>query len=151
TLNWTLVLIGALIAVALELCGVSSLAFAVGVYIPMQYTTPIFIGGVIRFLVDRIRWLRRRHRAQDEVGSIAECETSPGVLLASGYIAGGSLCSVGLAFLAMNDEVAKQFANWGEQFLRFNLSTGYWADWRTVQVFAILVIALLLVGLIPTR
>ena len=51
-LNWTLILIGAGIAVTMELCGVSSLAFAVGVYIPMEYSTPIFLGGLVRWAVD---------------------------------------------------------------------------------------------------
>src|SRR5262249_37334556 len=48
-LNWSLVLAGAVIAVMLELCGVSALAFAVGVYVPIQYSTPIFIGGLVRW------------------------------------------------------------------------------------------------------
>ena len=56
-LNWTLILIGACIAVTMELCGVSSLAFAVGVYIPMEYSTPIFLGGMVRWGVDR--WTTR--------------------------------------------------------------------------------------------
>src|SRR5262249_50805371 len=51
-LNWSLVLIGGLIAVTLELCGVSSLAFAVGVYVPIQYSVPIFIGGILRWGID---------------------------------------------------------------------------------------------------
>src|SRR6202022_4128241 len=51
-LNWSLVLIGAMIAITLELCGVSSLAFAVGVYVPIQYSVPIFIGGLLRWAVD---------------------------------------------------------------------------------------------------
>jgi len=52
-LNWGLVLIGVALAVGLELCGVSSLAFAVGVYIPMAATTPIFLGGLVRWIVDQ--------------------------------------------------------------------------------------------------
>jgi hypothetical protein len=109
SLSWTLVLIGACIAVTLELCGVSSLAFAVGVYIPMQYSTPIFLGGLVRWGVDR--WTTRRERqaivdapdaesrARAEVAAITKTETSPGVLLASGLIAGGSLAGVLNAFL----------------------------------------------------
>ena len=103
-LNWTLILIGAFIAVTLELCGVSSLAFAVGLYIPMQYSTPIFLGGIVRWGVDT--WIARRSHAQitatstaeekaeAEVRAIAESETSPAMLLASGFIAGGSLGGV---------------------------------------------------------
>src|SRR5262249_53140575 len=51
-LNWSMVAIGALIAIMLELCGVSSLAFAVGVYVPIQYSVPIFLGGILRYIVD---------------------------------------------------------------------------------------------------
>jgi putative OPT family oligopeptide transporter len=98
--NWGLLLIGAMIAITLELCGVSSLAFAVGCYIPMQYTTPIFLGGIVRFAVDA--WSRSKRPdsgERDEVAEIAETETSPGVLLASGLIAGGSLAGVLYALL----------------------------------------------------
>jgi hypothetical protein len=107
-LNWTMILIGACIAVTLELCGISSLAFAVGLYVPMSVSTPIFLGGIIRFVVDKFaaRAAAREAtgdsaaaRAEAEVRAIAKTESSPGVLLASGYIAGGSLGGVLLAFL----------------------------------------------------
>jgi putative OPT family oligopeptide transporter len=97
-LNWGLVLMGAMIAVALELCGVSSLAFAVGVYIPTAYSVPIFLGGIVRWVVDN--WLTRGTAAEGaDAAAIAHAETSPGVLLSSGYIAGGSLAGVAIAFL----------------------------------------------------
>ncbi|MFO0879411.1 MAG: oligopeptide transporter, OPT family [Gemmataceae bacterium] len=99
-LNWGLVLIGALLAVGLELCGVGSLAFAVGVYIPMQYTTPIFLGGLVRWLVDRYSAPPATAPA-DEASAIAESETGPGVLLSSGYIAGGTIAGVIIAFLEL--------------------------------------------------
>jgi len=109
-LNWSLVLIGAMIAITLELCGVSALAFAVGVYVPIQYSVPIFIGGIVRWLVDKylagsIRLTRSpnesdsEYNARLEVETIKRTETSPGVLLASGYIAGGSIAGVLAAFL----------------------------------------------------
>src|SRR5260370_12426435 len=50
-LNWSMGAIGAFVANTLELCGISSLAFAVGVYVPIQYSTPIFIGGTLRLLI----------------------------------------------------------------------------------------------------
>ncbi|MFO0865776.1 MAG: OPT/YSL family transporter [Gemmataceae bacterium] len=106
-LNWSLVLIGACIAIALELCGISSLAFAVGLYIPMQYSTPIFLGGIVRWGVDTLTSARARAAAvaeglskeEAEVRAIAESESSPGMLLSSGFIAGGSLAGVLIAFL----------------------------------------------------
>lgn len=109
-LNWSLVLIGAMIAVTLELCGVSSLAFAVGLYVPIQYSVPIFIGGILRWGIDRYQAAHSaasmeaagddaEARARAEIEAIRKSETSPGVLLASGYIAGGSLAGVAVAFL----------------------------------------------------
>jgi uncharacterized oligopeptide transporter (OPT) family protein len=99
-LNWGLILIGAMLAVGLELCGVSSLAFAVGVYIPMQYTTPIFLGGLLRHWADS-SFATPSAAATDEAQAIAEAETGPGVLLSSGYIAGGTLAGVLIAFLEL--------------------------------------------------
>jgi uncharacterized oligopeptide transporter (OPT) family protein len=89
TLEWSYVIIGALIAIAIELAGVPALPFAVGMYLPISASTPIFAGGMLRWLVDRIRGAS---------ASEAETETSPGVLLSSGYIAGGTLCGLILAF-----------------------------------------------------
>jgi hypothetical protein len=100
-LNWGLLLIGAMLSVGLELCGVGSLAFAVGVYIPMQYTTPIFLGGMISYMVDRMTAKPASAATQDEAIAIAESETGPGVLLSSGYIAGGTLAGVLIAFLQL--------------------------------------------------
>jgi putative OPT family oligopeptide transporter len=99
-LPWHLVLLGVFIAIALEMCGVSSLAFAVGVYLPLSASTPIFVGGLVRWLADR--GLRRAHRDNNLTESElqAEGDKSPGVLLASGYIAGGAIAGIVIALLA---------------------------------------------------
>ncbi len=99
-LPWALVLLGAMIAVVLEMASIPSLAFAVGVYLPLSSSTPILIGGLVRWLVDR--WIARKHAGanltQDQL--IAEGDKSPGVLMASGYIAGGAIAGIIIAFLA---------------------------------------------------
>ncbi len=95
-LPWVLVIVGALIALMLELCRVSSLPFAVGVYLPFSASVPIFIGGAVRYLVDATA-----RRPQDAT----EAETSPAVLLASGLIAGGS---IGAVILALIDAFANE-------------------------------------------
>jgi putative OPT family oligopeptide transporter len=122
-LNWSMVAIGAMIAVMLELCGVSALAFAVGVYVPIQYSVPIFLGGLVRWLIDS-RQARQNAaalaaagddpeaRARAEIDAIRRAETSPGVLLASGYIAGGSIAGVLLAFTAFSDELPRNLRQW---------------------------------------
>ncbi len=99
-LPWTLVILGGAIAVVLEMCGIASLAFAVGVYLPLSSSSPIFIGGVVRWLVDRHLARRFRHANLSEAELIAETDKSPGVLVASGYIAGGAIAGIGIAFLA---------------------------------------------------
>jgi hypothetical protein len=111
-LRWDLILVGAMIAVTLELAGISSLTFAVGVYVPIQYSTPIFLGGLIRWLVDKRTSQRDGTGTGSEVENIVKTESSPGVLLASGYIAGGSLAGVLIAFCNMSDSITKTLSQW---------------------------------------
>jgi putative OPT family oligopeptide transporter len=91
-LEWSLVVIGILVAVAMELLGIAALPVAVGMYLGLSTATPIFAGGLLRWLTDRWRGVS---------ASEAETETSPGVLLSSGYIAGGTLCGLLIGFLIM--------------------------------------------------
>lgn len=96
-LPWALVLLGAMIAIVLEMSGIPSLAFAVGVYLPLASSSPIFIGGMIRLLVDRYLRIKFRHKNLSETELTAEGDKSPGVLLASGYIAGGAITGIVIA------------------------------------------------------
>jgi putative OPT family oligopeptide transporter len=86
-LPWGLVLIGVFISILMEVVGVPALAFAVGVYLPLESTTPVYAGGLVRWLVDRRR------------GTDSESDAGPGVLYSSGLIAGGSLMGLGYAAL----------------------------------------------------
>jgi putative OPT family oligopeptide transporter len=99
-LPWSLVLLGVMISITLEMSGVPSLAFAVGLYLPLSSSSPIWAGGMVRWLVDA--YTRRRHAGKDltEEQMVAETDKSPGVLLASGYIAGGALAGIVIALLA---------------------------------------------------
>jgi uncharacterized oligopeptide transporter (OPT) family protein len=81
-LPWGLVLVGVFISVTLELCGIRSLSFAVGSYLPIQTTAPIFVGGLVRWFVER------------KTGEKQESEISSGTLFSSGLIAGGSLAGI---------------------------------------------------------
>src|SRR4249919_2609266 len=98
-LPWALVLLGVMIAIVLEMSGIPSLAFAVGVYLPLSSSSPIFIGGMIRWLVDKYlrKKLKDKQLSEDEL--VAETDKSPGVLMASGYIAGGALAAIVIAIL----------------------------------------------------
>jgi putative OPT family oligopeptide transporter len=86
-LPWGLVLVGVFISIGLELCGIRSLSFAVGSYLPIATTAPIFVGGLVRGYVER------------KTGAREESEVSAGTLFSSGLIAGGSLCGILYAVL----------------------------------------------------
>ncbi|UUZ54689.1 OPT/YSL family transporter [Massilia sp. H-1] len=90
-LPWTLVLLGVMIAVVLEMAGVQALAFSVGVYLPLVSTLPIAVGGAIRWLVDRRNNKLSHNVVMTEEEQQQAGDRSSGVLLASGYIAGGAL------------------------------------------------------------
>ncbi len=87
-LPWGLVIVGMGIAAVMELSGVRSLPFAVGAYLPLSVTSPIFVGGLVKLIVDKIR-----KSSEDET------EIGPGALLSSGLIAGGALTGILLAGL----------------------------------------------------
>src|SRR5213592_2780419 len=91
-LPWGLVLIGVFLTIAIELMGVSSLPVAVGVYLPITTSAGMFAGGVVRWLVER--------RVRSDNRSLAEIESGPGVLFASGLIAGGAICGIAVAAIA---------------------------------------------------
>jgi putative OPT family oligopeptide transporter len=99
-LPWTLVLFGVMIALVLEMAGIPSLAFAVGVYLPLSSSAPLFIGGMIRWAVDRRNNKLEHNKHLSEEEKQAAGDRSSGVLLSSGYIAGGALAGIVIAFTA---------------------------------------------------
>jgi putative OPT family oligopeptide transporter len=86
-LPWGLVLCGVSVSIVLELCGIRSLSFAVGSYLPIATTAPIFIGGMVRWFVEQ------------KTGVAGESEISSGTLFSSGLIAGGSIAGIVYAML----------------------------------------------------
>jgi len=145
-LPWGLVLLGAMIAIVLEMSGIPSLAFAVGVYLPLSSSSPIFIGGLVRWLVDK--WIARKHAhlrlTQDQL--VAEGDKSPGVLMASGYIAGGAIAGILIAFLAGVPSMAgfnKSIEAFGESNPFRN---GPSADLLSMIPFLVLIVILYLTG-----
>lgn len=87
-LPWGLIFVGMFIALVVELCGVNSLSFAVGAYLPLSTTSTIFIGGMMKALVDRIK------------GAKEESEVSSGMLYSTGLVAGGSITGILIAILS---------------------------------------------------
>src|SRR2546426_139351 len=103
-LPWALVLIGVFLTIAIELMGVSSLPVAVGVYLPITTSAGMFAGGIVRWLVER--------RVRSANRSLAEIESGPGVLFASGLIAGGAICGIAVAAIAGWGSARGMAADW---------------------------------------
>ena len=146
-LPWGLVIIGALIAIVLELAAVPSLAFAVGLYLPLATSAPIFIGGLVRYAVDI--YLKRKLARENltEAQMMAETDKSNGVLMASGYIAGGAIAGIMVALAAVVPTLEKLQDSSGEWAKNNNpFFDGPNADWLAMLPFLLLAIVLYFVG-----
>jgi OPT family oligopeptide transporter len=96
-LDWQFVMVGVFIAVMIELCGIKALAFAIGLYLPLATTLPIFIGGALKGLTD---W-----QVEKKYGTAPDDELSRGSLFATGLIAGGALAGVIIALLSVQEGI----------------------------------------------
>jgi putative OPT family oligopeptide transporter len=125
-LPWALVLIGVCLTLAIELMGVSSLPVAVGVYLPLTTSAGMFAGGIVRFLVER--------RVRSENRSMAEIESGPGVLFASGLIAGGAICGIAVAAIAGWGSTRGKAADWLAEAVGLYHSLGAFATSSVVAL-----------------
>jgi len=132
-LPWVLVLLGVMISITLELAGVSALPFAVGVYLPISASAPIFVGGLVRWFTDRRRTAARAASGMTAESEL-EAESSPGVLMSSGLIAGGAIAGICLALLALVP-ATQQAIDLGARGLQLG-------DLGSILVFLALVLAL---------
>lgn len=103
-LDWQFVFVGVFLAVVMELCGIKALSFAVGAYLPLSTTLPIFIGGAIKGLVDN------RKKKDNITTSPEEEELGKGSLFATGLVAGGAVAGVIIAFVSGSES--------GDKFLK---------------------------------
>ena len=104
-LDWQYVIVGGFLSIVMELCGVKSLSFAVGAYLPLSTTLPIFAGGLVRGAVDARLKSKGINRTEEEN------ELSKGSLFATGLVAGGALAGVIVAALSVNDKVGALLKN----------------------------------------
>ncbi|WP_234735739.1 OPT family oligopeptide transporter [Tellurirhabdus bombi] len=102
-LDWQFVLVGAFMAFVVEICGISALAFAVGLYLPLSTTLPIFAGGCMKALVD---WNAKRKNIIEE-----DADLGKGSLFSTGLVAGGALAGVAVALLSVNDGIYNALAS----------------------------------------
>jgi uncharacterized oligopeptide transporter (OPT) family protein len=144
-LPWTLVLFGVMIAVVLEMAGIQSLAFSVGVYLPLVSTLPIAIGGLVRWAVDRRNNQLPQYASMGEEELQAAGDRSSGTLLASGYIAGGALAGIIIAITAgVMTGFDTRMTAWAEKANPF--FAGASADLLSILPYAGIVVLLYIVG-----
>lgn len=116
---WLLYGIGAMLAIVLNACGISALAFALGMFIPLQLNLPLIVGGAVNWYVNS--------RSKD--AEVNRLRNEKGTLLASGFIAGGALMGVVSA---------------GLQFGGISLTIPGWADtsaaqWLSLGMYLVLI------------
>ena len=144
-LPWEYILVGAGLALMIWLAGASPLAWAVGVYLPIETTLPIFVGGALRAIADKVR------------GEKGDSEIAPGMLFATGLVAGGTLTGVASAVLTAIEKGVPGYApaktkTWnllqdcqhvGEEFQKtLGINVDLWA----LAPYAVMALALLLVA-----
>ncbi|MCJ7507126.1 MAG: oligopeptide transporter, OPT family [candidate division Zixibacteria bacterium] len=123
-LPWIYVIVGAMLALTVELLGISSLPFSIGLYLPLNLSTPIMAGGLIS-------WIVRKTSANEDVGKKREEE---GILLASGLIAGDALVGVLIAF-AMALPIGYRAFYEGHEAASL---TGNYGPWLSLAAFAVM-------------
>jgi putative OPT family oligopeptide transporter len=126
---WFMYIIGAVIAASVEMCGVSGLAFAMGMYLPMELNSPLVLGAVVAWYVNR----------SSSDPNLAKARHEKGTLIASGFIAGGALVGVLAAFLKFLEDtthsrIIPDITSWGA----FGTLVGAWGNWIGLVVFLLL-------------
>jgi len=114
-LDWQYVFVGIFLAVVMEFCGIKSLSFAIGVYLPLSTTLPIAVGGAIKGLVER------KKKKAHIVTTPEEEELGKGSLFATGLVAGGAIAGVIVAFISGSE--------WGNKFLNNVTMEGSISQW----------------------
>ncbi|MBK7979305.1 MAG: oligopeptide transporter, OPT family [Ignavibacteriae bacterium] len=128
-LPWGLVIVGMGISAVMELSGVRSLPFAVGAYLPLSTTSPIFIGGLVKLISDK---MKKSNKEESEIG--------PGALFSSGLIAGGALTGILIAILIGSNYNGKPLI----EYLNTGVAEGIGAtgDLISIIIFAALAFVL---------
>ncbi|MFO8058290.1 MAG: oligopeptide transporter, OPT family [bacterium] len=138
-LPWALFLIGVFTAGVIEVMGLPSLPFAVGLYLPLSMSSPIFMGGLLRYVIDKVSERREGRKEKGEAESEADrLVTNKGVLFASGLIAGSAFVGMAVGLIYSMDKGAKDFME--------GIKAG--PEWAGGFQDLVSLIALLVVGLV---
>ncbi len=128
---WFLYGLGAVFAVSAEFCGISALAFALGMYLPMELNSPLVIGALVA-------WLLKRSSPDS---ALAKARHDKGTLIASGFIAGGALVGVFAALLRFVEDSAGVVIVpdlTKAAFLGMGAWLDSWGNWLGLVVFLLL-------------
>lgn len=120
-LPWIPIIVGCMLAAAIELVGISSLPFAIGLYLPLNLSTPIMAGGLIALVVRKI--------SKEEVAKKRE---ELGILFGSGLVAGDALLGVAIAFIIAFSSGYRAFYE-GHEAVSL---TGVYGPWVSLVAFA---------------
>jgi OPT family oligopeptide transporter len=131
-LDWQFVLVGVAIAIVMELCGIKALSFAIGLYLPLSTTLPIFIGGAIRGIVEWKNKKKNIHVNPDEE------DLGKGNLFATGLVAGGAIAGVVVAILSVSDTVSAKLGKVNAEHGITNTLGGEGYKWLGVAFFALM-------------
>jgi OPT family oligopeptide transporter len=131
-LDWQFVLVGVFIAIVMELCGIKALSFAIGLYLPLSTTLPIFAGGAIRGVAE---WRNKKRNLQV---APEEEDLGKGNLYATGLVAGGAIAGVIVAFLSANDKVNEGLQNVNAEHGLTQSLGGEGYKWLGVAFFALM-------------
>ena len=139
-LPWTLVLLGVALVIVVELLGIRSLTFAVGAYLSIATTLAIFVGGVMRWMVDRSL---EKHRLANAIpgDELASEEISPGSLYASGLIAAGGIVGL-LGVCARLAEGVSESHGGHWHLFQFSNQNPLYHDWVAVIMYGLLAFSL---------
>ena len=135
-LPWIFVFLGASIALVLEFCGVASLPFAVGVYLPLSASTPVFAGGLVHWIYQAISNRKKQNKQTKATEDVTDY-SGTGTLFSCGLIAGGSIAGILIALLSVNGEWIQKI---DLSKLVPSVSNGLWAP--SVMFFALCMLLL---------
>lgn len=144
-LDWQFVLVGVCIAVVMELCGIKALSFAIGLYLPLSTTLPIFTGGAIRGIAEWKNKKQNVHVAPEEE------DLGKGNLYATGLVAGGAIAGVIVAFLSASDKVNEGLKNVNAEHGITDSLGGEGYKWLGVAFFALMGFILYRVAISKTK
>jgi putative OPT family oligopeptide transporter len=126
-LPWVPIIVGCMLAAAIELVGISSLPFAIGLYLPLNLSTPIMAGGLIALLVGKI-----------SKENVAKKREERGILFSSGLVAGDALLGVAIAFVIAFSGGYRAFYEAHEELSL----TGTYGPWISLAAFALICLML---------